>query len=224
MTEQVQNPEQTGTGVATPESQNAAENVQPNAAAQEQANPNPLYVTKDDLSKFGDMLVSRMKQSDRDRSARIEKELTALKATITAANVQVTPQQEQAMREQIANQIDTATNSQEPDGQINQPDSADAFVANFLNDIFSATGTAVTKNDPEWTELQKVLDATWNDPKGAAKVSAAAVKASEAKRQRSANNQETAAARVSGGGGASIGQPQITDAPASKLWSEAYKK
>jgi hypothetical protein len=157
MTEQVQNPEQTGTGVATPESQNAAENVQPNAAAQEQANPNPLYVTKDDLSKFGDMLVSRMKQSDRDRSARIEKELSALKATITAADVQVTPQQEQAMREQIANQIDTATNSQEPDGQINQPDSADAFVANFLNDIFPRQARPLPRTTPNGRSCRRYL-------------------------------------------------------------------
>lgn len=78
----------------------------------------------------------------------------------------------------------------------------------------------VTPNDPEWKGLQEVLDKTWNDPAGLPKVLVAATKAANAKAARTAAMQETAAARVGGGGTPPTGPAPA--ASAQELWEAAY--
>ena len=100
---------------------------------------------------------------------------------------------------------------------------AEDAVASFVNSIFDTVGTRVTPQDPQWKELQTVIDENWNNPKGYVQVMMAATKAAQEKLAAKNSNSETASARVfgSGGQGQSTGTP---DAPASDLWKQAYKK
>ena len=173
--------------------------------AQEQQQEQPKYVTKEELDGFAEEVLRRAKQSDRDRSKRIESELGKITTLLTKAGTQVTPEQEVKLRNQIIDEID---GPEQPEGQsaapLAAPDPA-AAVDNFLNGIFEEVGAKVTTNDPEWKELQKVLDDNFNNPAGLPKVIVAATKAAEAKRDRTASLQETAAARVGGSGSHATG-------------------
>lgn len=217
--------EQAGTqGVATPQVQTPAQPASPNGAAQEQAQEQtPQYVTVEHLAQFGEQIVTRMKQSDKDRSKRIEGEITQIKARLESTGVTLAPEQEIKLRNRIGEEIDSpAVETQTPQAQASPEGDADKIVAQFVSDIFLEAGTQVTKTDPEWGELQKVLDATWNDPKGAIKVTRAALKAAEAKALRLSSNNENAAARVVGAGGSTATNTQAVKS-AHDAWSQAYK-
>ncbi len=216
------NPEQPGAGTATPESQTSPATTPPaGQPAEGTQETQPQYVTVDQLSQFGKQLANQLKQSDRDRTKRIEGEIAGLREIMQKANVNLAPEQEAVLREEIGARIDGAEPTQEPAEQITQPGSPEELVAQFISDTFAEVGTQVARNDPEWADLQKVLDASWNDPKGAPKVLRAAIKAAETKAARLANNQDQAAARVSGPGGGLGGEPPAKNA--SDLWSGAYK-
>lgn len=220
---------QAGTGAATPTTQPSAPTTPQTGAAQEQAQEQaPQVVTMEALSQLLEerdaKIVARVKQSDRDRSKRIEGEIAGLRDLLSKTGVQLAPEQELKMREEIGARIDqVADEPQAPAGQASPEQGADQLIAQFVGDIFTEAGTVVTKADPEWKELQDVIDATFNDPKGHIKVTKAAFAAAEKKAQRMNSNSESAAARVVGTGGSNVtGTP--ADAPASDLWKQAYKK
>ncbi len=216
MTEQVQT-EQNGTqGVATPQVQPSAQPASTTGAAQENAQAQtPQYVTVEQLSQFGEQLASRLKQSDRDRTARINSELAQIKSRLEATGVQLAPEQELKLRDKIGNEIDQPADDepQAEAGQASPAQGADQLIAEFVGHVFKDAGTTVTRDDPEWKDLQAVIDATFNDPMGHIKVTRAAYKAAEAKAQRTTSNSESATARTLGSGGApstNLDGPEVT--------------
>lgn len=226
MTEQAQT-EQNGTqGVATQQVQTSAQPAS-TGAAQENAQPQtPQYVTVEQLSQFGEQLASRLKQSDRDRTARINSELAQIKSRLEATGVQLAPEQELKLRDKIGNEIDEPTEeeSQAPAGQASPAAGADQLIAEFVGHVFKDAGTTVTRDDPEWKDLQAVIDATYNDPMGHIKVTRAAYKAAEAKAQRTTSNSESASARVLGSGGASADATDDPKVSGHALFQRAHKQ
>lgn len=187
----------------------------------------PQYVTKADLDTFAKQIVGQIKQSDKDRGKRIEGELASIKELVSKTGVQLNPQQEQALREELGERIDSET-SPETTSQAQLPTQQVASndpVADFAKSIFEEVGTTVTPNDPEWAKIKEALDKNFNDPTPAAlaRVTAAFTVAAQTKAARVSTNQETAAARV-GGGGAVVNDGNLDpNAPASSFWKEAYK-
>jgi len=189
-------------GTATPQeplqSNTPPTTEQPAETAQENK---PQYVTAEDLEKREAELLRRFKQSNRDRNTRIDEQLAGIRQLLEKPGVQLTPDQEATLREDLGNRYDAAETQDEP-RQVQAPN-GDQLVAQFVSDVFAETGTQVTVNDPEWKDLQKVIDASWNDPKGGVKVTAAAIKAATQKAERLKADQESAPVRVVGGGGES---------------------
>lgn len=211
-------------GTATPQeplqSNPAPQPEQPAENAQE---PKPQYVTAEDLQKRDAELLRRFKQSNRDRNTRIDEQLTSIRQLLEKPGVTLTAEQEAALREDLGNRYDAAETQDEP-GNAQAPDS-DQLIAQFVNDVFAEAGTQVTVNDPEWNDLQKVIQATWNDPKGGVKVTAAALKAASLKAERLKADQESAPARVVGGGGeSSPGVVYDPKKPASYYLEQANNK
>lgn len=221
---------QTEQGVATQQGNLPAQNSQPGEQAEEAQGKQPQYVTVDDLARREEELIRRVKQSDRDRARKIEGELQTIKSLLEKPGVQLTPQQEQALRNEVADRIEQEEGDfTQPgnDGKYNHAPEGNDPVADFVGGVFAETGTTVSKSDPEWAKIQSVIDATWNDPSpaAAARVVAAATKASIDKASRLAANQETAAARVGGHGAPVSGNgPNNPNAPASDYWKAAYRK
>jgi hypothetical protein len=102
-------------------------------------------------------------------------------------------------------------------------DQAIQYLNAEIGNVFAQVGTNVTPADPEFQKLQATVDAAWNDPQGLTKILLAAQNAASTKAQRVAALQETAAARVVGGGGQSITPGNSADS-AHNLWENAYKK
>lgn len=223
MTGSVPETVQPGETQQPPSAEQVAETT-PQENGQEQS---PQYVTKADLDQFASKIVTQIKQSDKDRSKRIEGELSAIKDLVSKTGVQLNPQQEQALREEIGERLDQET-SPETASQTqlaNQQAVSSDPVSEWAKGIFDEVGTTVTKNDPEWAKIQKTLDENFNDPSPAAlaRVTAAFTVAAQTKAARVSTNQEAAAARVGGGGAATNGNTN-PNAPASDFWKEAYKK
>lgn len=194
----------------------------PQGDAGESTQVEPQFVTKEMLDAQLAEFARRQQQSNKARAKQIEAQLEDIKSLLTKAGTPPTEQQEAAIRSQIAERLDD--NDQEPEPEQASPDLPGSDpVSDFLNDIFAEAGASVNPTDPEWASIKKVLDETWNDPRGMAKVAAAATLAANAKKARAANMQETAAARVSVGG-SSIPSGQPANAPASELWKAAYSK
>lgn len=217
---------QAGTqGVATPQVQTSAPTTPETGAAQENAQATPQFVTMEQLSQFGEQLASRLKQSDRDRTARINSEIAQIKSRLEVTGVQLAPEQELKLRDKIGTEIDEppAENAQAQAGPASPAIGADP-IAQFVGIVFQDAGTTVTKDDPEWKDLQAVIDATFNDPNGHIKVTKAAYTAAEKKAQRTTANSESAAARVLGSGGAqstNLDGPEVTG---HALFQRAHKK
>jgi len=211
MTEQVTTGQAGTQGVATPQVQTSAQPASTEAAQENAQAQTPQYVTVEQLSQFGEQLASRLKQSDRDRTARINSEIAQIKSRLEATGVQLAPEQELKLRNRIGDEIDQPAEN-EPQATAGQasPASPDQLIAEFVGDIFADVGTVVTKTDPEWAELQAVIDRTFNDPKGHIKVTRAAIDAAQKKAQRTTSNSDNAAARILGGGGS---QPTNTPNP-----------
>lgn len=210
--------------------QSSAEQVTPQATPQEtgkEPQAQPQYVTKEDMGVFANQIVEKIKQSDKDRSKRVEGELGAIKDLITKGGVQLTPQQEQAMREEIGARLDQETaNPVTSQAQLTTQQAADIDpVAEFAKSVFDQVGATVTKNDPEWAAIQKVMDENFNNPSPAAlaRVSAAMVTAATTKKARTTNNQESAAARVGGGGSVANSSYDETKSALDYL-EEAHRK
>lgn len=169
----------------------------------------PQYVTKADLETFSKQIVGQIKQSDKDRGKRIEGELASIKDLVSKTGVQLNPQQEQALRVEIGERLDQETSpSENSQAQLpTQQAASNDPVADFAKSIFDEIGTTVNQNDPEWAKIKEALDKNFNDPTPAAlaRVTAAFTVAAQTKAARVSTNQESAAARVGGGGNSTKG-------------------
>lgn len=223
MTEQVQAGPAGTQGVATPQNQTSAQPASPTEAAQENTQATtPQYVTVDQLSQVADQIVSRIKQSDKHRSERINSEIAAIRQRLDGTGVSLAPEQELKLREKISEEIDNPPDqTQTMDAGQASPQPVDQLIAKFVGDVFSEVGTQVTVTDPEWKDLQAVIDATYNDPKGAIKVTRAAIDAANKKAQRLNSNAGNPAAAIGAGGANPSGTPSASSA--TDLWKQAYK-
>ena len=192
----------------------------PKGEATDKQQVEPQYVTKEDMEGFAADILRRAKQSDRDRGKAIDGKLNEIKSLLEKAGTQVSVEQERAIRNQIIDQIDGDEEPQ-PTGQSAVP-SQPAPVEQFLAGVFAEAGATVTPNDPEWKDIQAVIDRTWNDPQGLPKVLVAATKAANAKSTRTTAMQETAAARVGGGGSTTPGNVPATTG--RDMLSQAYSQ
>lgn len=210
----------TDQGTATPDQTLQTEQAQPGASAETpQENQQPQYVTKEDLAQFGNQLAKQLKQSARDRDNRIEEQVNSLKELVTKSGVQITPQQEQALRSQIAEQLET----EEAEPEQPQPrQNADELVNQFVNESLSVFGEGVkaNPNSPYFADLQKALTANFNNPNPAA-VNKAIIEYGKKEAARITSQKENADARVLGGGGG-IATGTDANAPAADLWKQAY--
>jgi len=189
----------------------ATEQVQP----QESQQTEPKYVTQEDLEGFATDILRRAKQSDRDRNKQINDELTKIKGVLEKSGAPLSEEKEAALRNTITDQID-AEDEPQPRGQSAAPPQADPVGA-FLGGIFAEAGETVTENDPEWKALKKVMDDNFNNPNGLPKILVAATNAANAKKERKTSLQETATARV-GGGGSSANNTGASDlSPTDKI-------
>lgn len=225
MTEPVTTGQAVTQGVATQQVQTSAQPAS-TEAAQETPQATPQYVTVEQLSQFGEQLASRLKQSDRDRTAKINSEIAQIKSRLEVTGVQLAPEQELKLRDKIGNEIDQPADDvpQAQAGPASPAQGADQLIADFVGHVFKDAGTSVTKDDPEWKDLQAVIDATYNDPMGHIKVTRAAYKAAETKAQRTTANSESAAARAIGAGGApstNLDGPEVTG---HALFQRAHKQ
>lgn len=212
----------TGQGAATPEQTLQTEQAQPGASAETtQETQQPQYVTKDDLAQFGNQIVKQLKQSVKDRDNRIEQQVGELKGQVEKLGIQFTPQQENALRTQIAERLETE--AAEPQAPQPAQTNADDLVNQFVNETLSVFGEGVkaNPNSPYFADLQKALTANFNNPNPAG-VNKAIIEYGRKEAARLASQQENADARVLGGGGKT--EPAATDAPAADLWKSAYKK
>ena len=179
----------------------------------EQATENkPL--TRADFEELITKEIKPLIQSQVDKAAnRISKEakekIDALKQTQSVLNLS-DEDVEKATNKIVMNDLTTrqaeqaspATQTQKNQVQTEQIHPAVAA----LMEIFQAEGEEVVETDPEWKDhIEKV----WNDPNGTIPaLRKVAYKATEAKRQRKATNQQQAPARVISGG-----QSQTDSAP-----------
>lgn len=195
-------------GTATLQSQTSAQTTSPADAAQEKP-VEPKYVTEDVLEqKLADTL-RRMKQSDKDRMKLIDDKLGAIKTRLETSGAQLTPQQETALRDQIADDLEPKESATAPASALTPEMQQQAdYVFSQLDATFADVGASVTPNDPEWKEVKTILD----DPKGnLAKLIRVAGKQAEAKIARLAAQKENAAARtISAGGAQSSTTPTLT--------------
>jgi len=222
MTEQVTTSVQTG---ATPGS------VQPqNASATEQTPQEQKPLDEARVIELATQIASRTAQSLVDKaeyriSQKAQDQIKALELnqTVLGLNDQ---QVQEAKQKIVMNELTAKPQEQQPSNPpVSQVPPVEEAIAAFVNDIFAEEGTYVTPADPEWKDLQAVIDATYNDPKGHVKVTKAAIAASAAKAQRVNSNSESAAARVIGSGTGTT--TEATDGPevtGHSLFQRAHRK
>lgn len=120
-----------------------------------------------------------------------------------------------------------APTSPTPSDQPADPnvDQAIQYMNTMISAAFEEAGTTVSKADPEFAELQKVVDDSWSDPKGLAKIITAASRAASKKQARLQTQQQTAAGRVTAAGPTpSSGQAQQPAGNTISQFEEAYRK
>lgn len=209
----------TAQGSATPENASATEQQ-----SQEQQKP----LTLQDVERIAEDRATRIAQSLVDKaeyriSQKAHAQIQALELNKSVLGLD-DQQVQQAKQKIIMDELTAQPQPSEPPSPqpVSQSQPGDVVSA-YVNDIAEANGTQIDKNDPEWRDLQTVIDATWNDPKGAAKVAVAVNKYATAKAARLASNQQSADARVSSGGGSAGNNTLDPNAPAVDFWKAAYK-
>lgn len=215
---------QPGTGTATPE-QPLQENQQPQSgqSAEQTQAEQPQYVTMEALAQREADLLRRIKQSDRDRSRKIEGELGDIKALLEQSKVQLSPEQETALRNQIVDRLDgNEPDTDEPEQQFAEAADPDDAVTSFVSDSLAGMGVELNPNSPHFAALQNVITQTWNDPQGGSKVAQAIFEYGMKERDRIANQQNNADARTLGGGGTP--PTQTRPSSANDAWNKAYQK
>jgi len=182
------------------------------------------------IEKIADQRAARIAQSQTAKSEnRIQKLIQDKFAALeqTKGTLGLTDEQVAQAKQKIVTEAYTSPAEEPPTTQPPSPvpnaDEAIQFMNAEIKNVFEEVGTSVTKADPEFADLQKVVDASWNDPRGLVKILRAADKAATTKATRLQNLNSHAAARVVGGGPQSSGQVQQAG-NAHDAWSTAYEK
>jgi hypothetical protein len=183
------------------------------------------------IEKIADQRAARIAQSQSAKSEnRIQKTiqdrfkaLEQTKSTLGLTDDQVKQAQQKIVTEAYASPEETTPTTQ-PAPEVTDADQAIQYMNAQIANVFEEVGTSVTRTDPEFTELQKAVDASWNDPKGLVKILRAAEKAATTKAARLQTTQQNAAGRVVGGGSQSSGQAQPQARTSLEGWEQAYKK
>ena len=148
------------------------------------------------------------------------KALEATAPTLGLSKDQIDQAKQKIVTEAYGSSETTQTNQPAPSQADN--DQAIQFMNAQIGIVFKEVGTSVTKSDPEFTALQRVIDESFTDEDGLAKILLAAQRAASTKAARLQTHTENAAGRVIGGGQPTGGQaPRPTSAHSA--WSEAYK-
>lgn len=158
---------------------------------------------------------SQVAKGENRINLRIQEQFAALtlnKAALGLSDDQVAQAKEKIYRDVMFSAEEPQTSaSQTPD-----VDQAIRYMNAEIDNVFAEVGTSVTSADPEFKDLQKVIDTAWNDPRGLTKIIRAADKAATAKAGRIASQNGNAQARVIGGGAQGTSDPNdisgITDA------------
>ena len=184
--------------LATQQDQSLAQEASTPEAAAESPVETPTYVTKEELDRRDAELIRRVKQSGRDSMKKISDELTTIKDRLLATGVQLTPQQETALREKITSDFEATEQDDAPASTLSPEMKTQAdFIYAQLDATFATVGMNVLATDPEFKAIKAVLD----DPNGSLpKLIIVAGKQAEVKAARVALQKKNAAARVLGGG------------------------
>lgn len=182
-------------GAATPE-QALTQGTSPEEKATESQ---PQYVTKEEFDRLMADNLRRMKQSDKDRAANVDKKLNDILSRFEKGNAQLSQQQVDVLRQQIEDETEPQTQGAPPASSVTPEMQANSdYISGELAHLWEETGVSVTPNDPEFTQIKAVLD----NPQGnMAKLMYAAGKAAETKAARIERLKENADARVIAGGG-----------------------
>lgn len=159
---------------------------------------------------------SQVAKSENRTNQRIQERFAALeanKSVLKLTDEQVQTAQDAIIKEETMKAYQPQPSGQQASGPQAQAPSDDMirqqveFVYGQIQAAFETAGTEVTRNDPEYKEIEAAM----SDPKGSlAKTLLAAGKAAESKLARVSAHKETAKARVPGGGGNSSNPNDIS--------------
>lgn len=176
-----------------------AEHSEESPADQQKEKPAPEFVTRAELNAMLNEQQKRIVQSTTDRvSNRIQADLKNLTAVLEfqkKQGVQITPQQEAAMRDAVIREAyaegkpnaDPSRQMQEyPEGEPYNP------VAAEIANIMRLEGVPILDSDPEFENIETILQG----PPNPAALRRALYEAIDAKRERLTTRKATAKARV----------------------------
>lgn len=190
--------------------------AQPAASGTPEAPPEqPKYVTEEMLAEAVEKGFRRAQQSAADRTRTIESKVAELTKQMQGLGVQVTPEIQARMQEQVAQEVDAPPAPAPAPAATAEPGEGNP-VYDWTMAYYSAAGLGIEQADPEWAAIQAAL----SDPAGnMTKYQATVAQAVEKKRARVTNATATADARVVGTG-AHSGTPAGS---AKELWERAHK-
>jgi hypothetical protein len=174
----------------------------------------------DEVRRIAREEALRTSQSLTDKAEdRMKKHLDTLKA----ANVKVTPEQEQGLRSTITKEVMEEARGGQASSQ--PAPGGDNPVMQFVAGIIAEEGVQILDGDPELGEVTKALQ----DPKATYhSIHKALTKAIDTKRERLSTSQEKANLRVLGVGGTSVSSDDISgitdSAELYKIGEERLKK
>lgn len=183
--------------------------------ATEPSQEQPVYVTREELDRIIAQTKSEVRQADKQRAKQIKAEMNALKESLTASGIQVTPQQEAILQEKVEQRLDIQQES--PTGDDISAEDIPPEVQQSIA-MMNKRGVIVREADPEFKQfLQPVLDSG-----DLSDLNFATVQAIQAKQARQLQTQQQANLRTPTGGGEPPGATPAKSA--SDYWNVAYKK
>jgi len=204
-------------GTATPEPQ-TPEPTTPQTPGQEQAaTQEPKFVTIEELDRREAQLKLDLRKADKQRANQIKQELKALKDTLTASGVQVTPQVEANLQDQISLKYE------EPDEQAStEADSLADIPPDWKNaiDMMAEAGVTIEKDTPEFDKHIKPL---LSNPNPGPKLLLAVSQAINETQVRLNLHKDKAQLRVPGGSGTQA-PGEVVATSAKDYLNAAYQK
>jgi hypothetical protein len=127
--------------------------------------------------------------------------LNQTKDTLGLTDDQVKQAQQKIVTEAYASPEETPKTNQPETPETPDTDQAIQYMNAQITSVFRKAGQTVTKADPEFEDLQKAVDASWNNEDGLVEILLAANEAATKKAARLQASSRNASARVAGGGG-----------------------
>lgn len=191
----------TPTGVEVPETAAQEASTQPEPQTETPLTPELVrQMAREEATRIAQSQVAK---GENRIQKLIQEKFTALdktKETLGLSPEQVTQAKQKIVTEAYSSTEEETQETTPPTSPANVEQAIQYMNAQITN-VFDEVGTSVTKADPEFKDLQKVVDESWNDQKGLAKILLATQRAATAKAARLQRNSQGAAARVVGGSG-----------------------